>query len=424
MTAAASDTPEGHDEPDRLAAVRASAQEDLPSVIELTQQLVRIPTRGGLDPYDDAIALVISWANAHGLDARALTGEAGEALGVVVDVGGAHPGPRYVLDACLDTAPFGDITAWSHAPTSGLIENGWLHGRGAADSKVAIAIFLHVAARLRTQTENLHGTLTLLFDADEHTGNFGGAKRYFTGPGAPQDVAGVMIGYPGNDRIVVGGRGFLRADLTIRGNAAHTGSERLGANNAIEKTAQLVASFAEHRVPADIDPRLGLPPKLTATKITGGESYSIVPDECVLGIDVRLTTTFTREFAEKLVADLASRIDAAWPTTPSSSFTLRESWPAYVLDSNAPIKVALEHAATNSFGRRVPTEVAGPSNIGNLLAMLGLSATAGLGVTYEGLHGTDERIEIVTIPPAQSAYHAAILDLLRAEPDSGRQRDR
>ena len=390
------------------AEIRAAAEEDLPSVIELTQQLVRIPTRGGIDPYDDAIDTVASWARAHDLETRVLRGADDEPLAVVCDVAGGRPGPRYVLDACLDTAPFGDITAWTHDPTSGLIEDGWLHGRGSADSKVAVAIFLHIAARLRAQAADLAGTLTLLFDVDEHTGNFGGAKRYFAGPDAPTNIAGVMIGYPGPDRIVIGGRGFLRADITVRGIAGHTGSERTGSVNAIEKAGQFVAALASHQRPDEVDELLALPPKVSVTKIGGGESYSIIPDHCTLGVDIRLTTQFTRVHGEKLLVDLAALLDGSWPATPPTTLTFHESWPAYALDSSAPVKNALQAAIEAHLGHVLPAQAAGPSNIGNYLAGLGLESTAGFGVGYNGLHGTNERIEIETISLTQAAYHLAV----------------
>ena len=59
-------------------------------------------------------------------------------------------------------------------------------------------------------------------------------------------------------------------------------------------------------------------------------------------------------------------------------------------------------------------EIAGPSNIGNYLAGLGIPATAGFGVDYQGLHGTDERIRLDSIPAVQAAYHQALLTLLHA----------
>ena len=60
------------------------------------------------------------------------------------------------------------------------------------------------------------------------------------------------------------------------------------------------------------------------------------------------------------------------------------------------------------------TKVAGPSNIGNYLATLGIEATAGFGVNYRNLHGTDECIELATIPLVQATYHKAVSELLAA----------
>jgi succinyl-diaminopimelate desuccinylase len=60
----------------------------------------------------------------------------------------------------------------------------------------------------------------------------------------------------------------------------------------------------------------------------------------------------------------------------------------------------------------VEAKIAGPSNIGNYLAGLGIPATAGFGVSYVGLHGTDERARLDTIPTVQATYHDAVLRLM------------
>jgi len=112
-------------------------------------------------------------------------------------------------------------------------------GEGAADSKAGAAIFYHVLARLRRQADELRGTVSLLLDADEHTGRFGGARAYFTGPDAPTDVLGVMIGYPGLEHLIVGGRGGLRCRVAVHGVAGHSGGST-ATPNAIVKAAELV----------------------------------------------------------------------------------------------------------------------------------------------------------------------------------------
>jgi succinyl-diaminopimelate desuccinylase len=100
-------------------------------------------------------------------------------------------------------------------------------------------------------------------------------------------VDGVMIGYPGSDHLVTGGRGVLRAQLHARGMASHSGGRRATAN-AITKAAALVSSLVGAQLPAGAEPAFPLPPWLTVTEISGGTGYSAVPDLCTLRVDVRL----------------------------------------------------------------------------------------------------------------------------------------
>jgi len=108
---------------------------------------------------------------------------------------------------------------------------------------------------------------------------------------------------------------------------------------------------------------------------------------------------------------LAADADAAWPGTPPTDVEITTRWPAYRLPDDSALKNALMAAARQA-GLSPYVKIAGPSNIGNYLAGLGIPATAGFGVDYEGLHGTDERIRTDSIPLVQAAYHQACLTLL------------
>ncbi|WP_232832188.1 M20 family metallopeptidase [Nocardiopsis sp. FIRDI 009] len=387
------------------------AHRDLDSVLALTRDLVRIPTRGGIDPYDDAITHLNVWMTAKGLEPRVLRDETGAAVALTARVHGDHPGSTWVLDACLDTAPFGDATAWHHPPTSGVIDNGWLWGRGAADSKVAVAVFCHLAAHLRTETANLRGDLVLLFDLDEHTGGFGGAKRFFDAPDTPTDIGGVMIGYPGMDKLVIGGRGVYRVRLRVHGVASHSGGSR-STPNAISKATAIIQALDREPLPG---PAAGFGPgKLTVTAIEAGEGFSVVPDLCTVNVDVRTTKAFTDHEAADLVAGVVAKVDADWPDTAPTLVEAHTRWPAYALAEGAPLRDALVSAAA-AYGVDVKAKVAGPSNIGNYLAGLGIPATAGFGPAYEGLHATDERVRIDTIPVAQAVYDQAVRTLMSSD---------
>jgi succinyl-diaminopimelate desuccinylase len=394
-------------------AIRAAADADHQSVIELVRRLVQTPSRGGIDPYEPMLELVEGWLQDRGLRPWWLRDDDGKPVGLACDVDGAQPGPCYVLDACVDTAPFGQEQVWRYPPASGVIVDGWLFGRGSADCKAAVAIFAHLAVRLRQQAATLAGRATLLLDADEHTGGFAGARRFFTQQPA-HEVAGVMIGYPGSEQVVVGGRGFLRAVLVVRGSAGHSGGKATTAGNAVEKAALLVTALSRQQLPSDPDEGFPLPPKLTVATIQGGEGYTIVPDTCTVAVDVRLTPTFDQAAAAQLIEGVARAVDRRWPTTNPTSIRFEESWPAYRLAPDSRLGMALTGAASQVTGRTVGTKVAGPSNIGNYLATLGIEATAGFGVNYRNLHGTDECIELATIPLVQATYHKAVSELLAA----------
>lgn len=207
--------------PDGIAE---GARSDAASVARLLRQLVRAPSRGGIDPYGPVVGVVEGWLGRRGLLPRVLH-RGTDPVAVVCDVtGAAGPGRHYVLDACLDTASFGDEAAWRHPPTSGAVEDGWLYGRGYSDSKAAVAIFCHVAARLADARDRFGGTVTLLFDLDEHTGGFGGIGRYLDEQDATP-IDGVLIGYPGPDTVVIGGRGFPRMRISVFGIADHSASK-------------------------------------------------------------------------------------------------------------------------------------------------------------------------------------------------------
>ncbi|MEV6330450.1 M20/M25/M40 family metallo-hydrolase [Streptomyces sp. NPDC051909] len=385
---------------------------DVGSVVALAQALVRRPSRGGVDPYEPVLGVLEGWLRERGLAQRRLRSPGGEVVGLLVEVRGGRPGPWWVLDACVDTAPFGDTGRWSFSPTSGQVRDEWLLGRGAADSKLAAALFCHLAAELAPRAEEFTGGLAVLLDVDEHTGAFGGARAFLADPQAPKP-AGVMIGYPGLDEVVVGGRGLWRATVTVYGEAGHSGARRAGVG-AIGRAAHLVGLLDAAELPGpDRDSGFPLGPRLTVTAFHGGEGFSVTPDRVDVHVDVRTTPEFGAGAAAGLVRREVAALDAVRPGPRPTGIAEVADWPAYRLDAGRQPAAALLAAARDA-GLVVRAKTAGPSNIGNLLAGAGIPATAGFGVPYEGLHGIDERASLAELPTVYAVYRRAVLDLLGA----------
>lgn len=381
-------------------------------MIDLLGALVAHPSRAGVDSPEPVLRAIADWLGHRGIGHTWLRDDTGQPLGLWGEFTGGRDGPTYLLDATADTAPFGNPAAWRHAPDRPTIEDGWMYGRGCADSKAGIAVFCHVLADLLPRRAQWAGRLGFVFDAEEHTGSFAGIRRYMAErEGEP--LAGVMIGYPGNDRLITGARGFLRATLTVHGVAAHSGSSSTRGINAISRACGLIARLAEV-VPTDADEAFPLPPRITPTAIRGGGDDTLVPDTCEIDLDIRLTPAFTEEAARACIEAEAKYLDAG-SFVPSTRIAWRPGWPAYRLDEDLPMVRALGAVAAEAFGHAVPTAVAGPSNIANFLATLGIPATAGLGVTYRDIHAPDECVRLDTLVPTFLAYRNALMRLLALE---------
>lgn len=392
---------------------REPAPAPLDSIVALTRELVRIPSRGGEDSCEPMLRAVREWLKERGVSAGLLRSKAGEPVGTVVEIAGAEPGPTYCLNACLDTAPFGDPGAWRMPPTEAACADGWLYGRGAADSKVAVATFSHLAVELLPEAHRFHGRLVVFFDADEHTGRFAGVRSFLH---EFRDVAGVMIGYPGTDAVIVGARGFYRATVTLYGVSAHSGGSTTGGQNAVEKAALLVNALGARTLPAATTPEFPLSPTLTVTGVSGGNGFSMVPDNCQVMVDVRLTPSFAADDARELLTGVVDDIDDRRPGRARAHIEEAESWPAYRLGETSDVASALLSAARRHHDAGTPARICGPSNIGNFLFANGIDATCGFGVSYTGLHAPNEGLQIQSIPIVYRVYRDALRKLLSIGP--------
>jgi succinyl-diaminopimelate desuccinylase len=387
-------------------------QNHLDSMVDLLGALVSLPSRAGEDSPTPMLQAISSWLRAHDIPHQMLQDSVGSPVGLYGEIKGARPGPAYLLDATVDTALYGDSHAWHHPPDRATIANGWMYGRGSADSKAGISVFCHVLADLLSRARELSGSLCFVFDAEEHSGSFAGFRSYLDVRGAAP-LAGVMIGYPGNDRLVTGGRGFLRSRLMVHGISAHSGSSSSRGVNAIDRARRLLEKIANEPLPV-ADEDFPLPPRITATAIRGGGSFSLVPDRCELELDIRLTPAFDEPNASRIIEAAAADLDSD-NRIPPTTIEWFPGWPAYRIDSENPMVQVLAHSASRAFGHEIPLAVAGPSNIGNFLATRGIPATAGLGVTYRNVHAPDECVLLESLAPTFIAYRNAVIRLLGAD---------
>ncbi len=385
---------------------------DLTSITTLAQKLVQMPSQGGIDSPVAVVEAAFAFAQSLGLPAVKVLDDAGNPVAVVAEIKGAHAGKTWAVNATLDTAPAGNAAQWNGNPFSGEVKDGVLHGRGAGDSKLAASMFMHLAQDMLSQKENMHGNFLLILDADEHTGNFGGIRQSLKNGYKPD---GIMIGYAGDDKIVVGGRGFSRYEIVVSGKAAHSGATAEAEDNALLRVAELVRDLNANKPAAPQDPEFDKQPKLTVTQIEGGDGFSVVPSKAIVRIDMRLTPTFNEAAADSHIRAIVAAHDAQNNVPDSRATEIRKisSEPPFLTKAQSELRRALADSVAEITGKPVAEYVAGPSNIGNFLGKQGIEVTAGYGVPATGVHGANERADLLPLAKVYSVYHSAFKKLLK-----------
>jgi len=379
------------------------------SIERLASELVSIPSQAGIDSVEPVLHRMAAWLEAHALNPTFLTDPQGNNVALFAKCVGRTSGPSICLNACLDTAPFGDPNSWSFSPTDGTIVANRLRGRGSADSKIGASIIAHVVESIANRQMIGSGTIYLLFDADEHTGQFGGVRSFIERV-SPRPEA-VVLAYPGNDKLVVGARGFYRSRIHVFGKAAHSGATTRRGINAIDKLAHLITLLGRAPLPNPTQ-EFPIPPVATVTKIDGGAGFSQIPDKATCSVDIRITPSFDSAKARAWLHELVAQVDAEMPSPESSIVELDLTWPPYMVDINSRLVTSFLAGGQDAFNRPIAPEICGPSNIGNFLSTYGIPTICGLGVSYENIHGADESSDVTSIPASFHSYLTGVLNFL------------
>lgn len=212
-----------------------------PDVLALAQALVRLPSPAG---GEGAVAAhVARTLRASGFDEVTV-----DAWGNVIGVRRHSPsGPILLFDGHMDVVDPGP-EPWAHDPYGGEIAAGRLWGRGAADTKGALAAMLCAAAGL--PRAGLAGTLVVAATVCEE--NLTGAALGHVLDVWPADV--VVTGEPTGLRLGVAQKGRATFRVHAAGRSAHTSRPELG-ENAVYKMIEAIRRLRE--LPLGSDPQLG-----------------------------------------------------------------------------------------------------------------------------------------------------------------------
>ena len=296
-------------------------------------------------------------------------------------------GPRVLVLAHYDTVwPTGTIR------DRGFVLDGTIaRGPGVFDMKAGLVQALHAIAAV-----GLEG-VCLLVNGDEEIGS--PTSRAIIEREA-LGCAAVLVAEPAAPGGALKGerKGMLRAQLVLKGRAAHAG---LDPESGISTTLALGSVIAG--VVALADPVLLT--TVTPTVVHSGTVSNAVPDHATVEVDVRAWSSAELDRVRRGLAHIHSG-----PVSLEVVEAYRRE-PLTATHSGRLAETAVAVAHERELGAIEIASVGGCSD-GNLTAALGIPTLDGLGPVGGGAHAVDEYV-VVEEMPRRSALLAGLIERVR-----------
>lgn len=353
------------------------------ALIELTQDLIRIPT---LNPpgqkYREICSFLAERLGKSGFEIEMIRAEGAIAdsdeyprWNLIARHEGTKPGECVHFNSHHDIVEVGH--GWSFDPFGGELENGKIYGRGACDMKGGLATSIIAAEAFIAICPDYAGAIEISATADEESGGYGGVaylaeKGYFN----PDKVQHVIIPEPLNkDRICLGHRGVWWAEIETKGRIAHGSMPFLG-DSAVRHMGAVLEEMETHLFPLLASKRTDMPvvpdgakqSTLNINSIHGGEpeqdpSYTglpvpCVPDRCRIIIDRRF---LIEEDVEQVKSEVTRMLEKIKTERPKFEYEIRDIFEVQpsMTPQEAPVVQTVARAIQQVMGKR-PEYVVSP----------------------------------------------------------------
>ena len=255
-----------------------------------------------------------------------------------------------------------------------------LNAPGAADLKGGLLVMLTALQALEQSADKANLGWEVILNPDEEIGSLGSApllldaaRRHHIGlcyePSLP------------TGELVSTRKGTGTFTVHVQGRAAHAGREHHLGRNAIVAAGQIAATLdALNGRHGDMTVNVGL--------IDGGGSVNVVPEHCLLKINVRVSTMEQQQAFECALHDACATIDQrnGFKTTALGSFHRPPKLMTPALES----LLGLLRDCGNAINLDVRWQATGGCCDGNNLAAAGLTNVDNLGVRGGNIHSPDE----------------------------------
>ena len=346
------------------------------SMIELTQDLIKIPT---LNPPGENYREICEY-----LDTRlSRAGFATELIRAKDTPGDSDQYPRWNIVArregqkdgeCVHFNSHTDVvevgSGWTFDPFGGQLSDGKIYGRGACDMKGGLAASIIAVEAFLEIFSTFNGAIEISGTADEETGGYGGvaylAKKGFF---SPMRVQHVIIPEPLNkDRICLGHRGGWWAEIETFGEIAH-GAMPFAGDCAVRHMGEVLNEFEKTLYPAlkqrvtkmPVIPEGAKNSTMNINSIHGGQiepdsetnalPSHCVPDSCRIIVDRRFLIEENVEDVKGEVENILENIKSRRPNFEYEVTELNRVIPS-MTEKDAPIVKSIAASVEKVIGKK------------------------------------------------------------------------
>jgi acetylornithine deacetylase/succinyl-diaminopimelate desuccinylase family protein len=313
---------------------------------------------------------------------------------------GPEDAPGLLFLVHTDTVPAGE--GWTRPPFGGVLADGRVVGRGAADMKAGIAAAVIAMAALQRSGIELTRPVALAAVVDEEeTG--AGVRALLERPRFGALAA--IVPEPTELRTVIACRGNCYVEVEITGRSAHAGSPQEGRNaiygaaRVVEAIRRLHGALASRR-----HPLLGAASWSVGT-IQGGTATAMVPDRCRISVDRRLLPGESGDDARAQLDDAVASLALGAEGLGVRTELLMEI-PSFELEPGDDLVQGVRRASVDA---GAPEQPAGgwvaACDGGYLVRHAGIpSVVLGPGSVVDQAHRPDESVPIAEVEVAARAY--------------------
>jgi succinyl-diaminopimelate desuccinylase len=316
---------------------------------------------------------------------------------------GEEPGKSLMFVGHTDVVPTGDESLWKFPPFEAIIDNNYLHGRGTADMKSAVAAF--TLAMIDYVKENpMHpGKISLMLTSDEEGVAQNGIKKMMPHVVQKHKFDYCVVGEPSSDKLLgdtvrIGRRGSLHVNIIVHGKQGHVAYPDK-ASNPVFLAADFIKDVSSYQW--DIGNQDFPPTSFQISSVkTSTNTANIIPADLHIQANFRYSPESSKEsLHHQLNALLAHH---------NLNFSLDWQLSGLPFHCKSPeLKNAVHESIMQIASQNPIFNAAGGTSDGRFVAPYGVEVIE-LGVRNNTIHQVDEKVLTSDVINLQKIYEKLI----------------